>query len=571
MRQFLVVLACVISSTKAAQFLQLTDFHLDREYSAQSGVIADKCHTQAGVAGSALGQFGDYACDPPETLIRSTLDAAKKIIPNPDFIFWTGDNIPHIDDYNESYVETTLQSVSDIIDSTYPNANVLPVFGNHDYAPSNAFPDQNCSLYNLMYNMWRHWIGTDSRETFLKGGYYKYSAPNNVVVLALNTNLYYKFNKAIPTFVNPNDPADQFKFMTDTLNAAEAQHQTVHETFLKGGYYKYSAPNNVVVLALNTNLYYKFNKAIPTFVNPNDPADQFKFMTDTLNAAEAQHQTVHVIAHIAPGVFERTPNFTWMLPQYNQRFIDITVRYASTIKWMLFGHHHTDTFHIVKDPATNNPVQVYLMAPAVTPWFSSLEGAGSNNPAFRVFDYNINTHELFDAKTYYIDLNELNKNSSAQWQLEYSMSQTYGINAINARTMNDVLNKLKTDNGVLMKYIEYNSVRWNYAMPLGRFRTAQLCALENPDFAGYDVCMKNGASVMITHSLLPMTQHSHSAASVDENAFPFRALISIQSEYAICCNVLQDVDRVALIRAIKRLRTRITGVLCNCTTAQTIR
>ncbi|VDM25891.1 unnamed protein product [Toxocara canis] len=440
MRQFLVVLACVISSTKAAQFLQLTDFHLDREYSAQSGVIADKCHTQAGVAGSALGQFGDYACDPPETLIRSTLDAAKKIIPNPDFIFWTGDNIPHIDDYNESYVETTLQSVSDIIDSTYPNANVLPVFGNHDYAPSNAFPDQNCSLYNLMYNMWRHWIGTDSRETFLKGGYYKYSAPNNVVVLALNTNLYYKFNKAIPTFVNPNDPADQFKFMTDTLNAAEAQ-----------------------------------------------------------------HQTVHVIAHIAPGVFERTPNFTWMLPQYNQRFIDITVRYASTIKWMLFGHHHTDTFHIVKDPATNNPVQVYLMAPAVTPWFSSLEGAGSNNPAFRVFDYNINTHELFDAKTYYIDLNELNKNSLAQWQLEYSMSQTYGINAINARTMNDVLNKLKTDNGVLMKYIEYNSVRWNYAMPLGRFRTAQLCALENPDFAGYDVCMKNGASVMITHSLLPMT------------------------------------------------------------------
>uniref|UniRef100_A0A1I7X8C4 Glutathione S-transferase n=1 Tax=Heterorhabditis bacteriophora TaxID=37862 RepID=A0A1I7X8C4_HETBA len=26
------------------------------------------------------------------------------------------------------------------------------------------------------------------------------------------------------------------------------------------------------------------------------------------------------------------------------------------------------------------------MSPAVTPWFSSLEGAGANNPSFRVYD-----------------------------------------------------------------------------------------------------------------------------------------------------------------------------------------
>lgn len=70
---------------------------------------------------------------------------------------------------------------------------------------------------------------------------------------------------------------------------------------MKGGYYKYAAPNNVTILALNTNLYYKFNQAIPTFTNPSDPADQFKFMTDTLDAAERQRQTVHVVAHIPPG------------------------------------------------------------------------------------------------------------------------------------------------------------------------------------------------------------------------------------------------------------------------------
>uniref|UniRef100_A0A915CJW6 Calcineurin-like phosphoesterase domain-containing protein n=1 Tax=Parascaris univalens TaxID=6257 RepID=A0A915CJW6_PARUN len=360
-----VILSYAVTYTGAAQFLQLSDFHFDRDYSAQFGNVAEKCHQKSNVKRSKLGQFGDYACDAPKSLIKKTLAAAKEVIPNPDFVFWTGDNVPHIDDYNETYVELVLQTVSGMLYTAYPNTSVLPIFGNHDYAPSNAFPDHNCSLYSNIYKMWKNWIGSANMDTFLKGGYYKYAAPNNVTILALNTNLYYKFNQAIPNFTNPSDPADQFQFITDTLDVARRQ-----------------------------------------------------------------RQTVHVVAHIPPGVFERTPNFTWMLPQYNQRFIDITVRYADTIKWMIFGHHHTDTFHIVKDPGTGNPVQVYLIAPAVTPWFSSLEGAGANNPAFRVFDYDVRTQQLLDAKTYYIDLNLLNKNASAKWQLEYSMSQTYGISKI---------------------------------------------------------------------------------------------------------------------------------------------
>lgn len=52
---------------------------------------------------------------------------------------------------------------------------------------------------------------------------------------------------------------------------------------------------------------------------------------------------------------------------------------------MIFGHHHTDTFHLIKDSKENN-VQLALMAPAVTPWFSDLPGAGANNPTFRVYE-----------------------------------------------------------------------------------------------------------------------------------------------------------------------------------------
>ncbi|VDK54686.1 unnamed protein product [Anisakis simplex] len=399
------ILCTTFRITSASQFLQLTDLHYDKDYSSQFGSRSNKCHNAtkpSDLPKKRLGQFGDYACDAPKSLIRNALNAAYEILPNPDFIFWTGDSIPHIDNYDET--------------SKFPNVRVLPLFGNRDYAPANAFPDHNCLLYERIFNLWKRWIGTANRHTFLKGGYYKY-------VLG----------------------------------------------------------NKVVVLALNTNLYYRLNRAIPRFKNPDDPADQFQFMIDTLNDARAKQLFVHVIAHIAPGVFERTPNFKWMVPKYNQRFIDITIEYADTIKWMIFGHHHTDTFHIVKDPKTHHVAQVYLMAPAVAPWFSSLEGTTSNNPAFRIYEYDETTQRLIDAKTYSVNLTKLNRFSYNRsiWELEYSMAQTYQIkmhpkqfallaDGITPETMHGVLNKLKRGGDALKNYIEYNSVRWNVSIPEGK-------------------------------------------------------------------------------------------------------
>lgn len=36
------------------------------------------------------GKFGDYVCDSPWHLINSSVYAMKSILPNPDFIVWTG-------------------------------------------------------------------------------------------------------------------------------------------------------------------------------------------------------------------------------------------------------------------------------------------------------------------------------------------------------------------------------------------------------------------------------------------------------------------------------------------------
>ncbi|TKR70508.1 hypothetical protein L596_022530 [Steinernema carpocapsae] len=400
------------SNAKTSKILQLTDFHYDMNYAP------------TWENGTKRGVFGDYCCDAPEKLVVHAIKNAHDVLPNPDYLFWTGDNVPHIENYTMSYVVKSINSTTTWINTYFKKIQVIPTFGNHDYAPANAFPDQGSVLYKETYELWKHWIGAEAKDTFLKAGYYKLTGKNGEIFLVPNTNLYYQYN--------------------------------------------------------NANL-----------TDKTDPGGQFAFLEENLEAAEKANKIVHVIAHIPPGVFDRTPKFTWMTPEYNQRFLDITVKYASTIKWMIFGHHHTDTFHIVKDDKMN-PVQMMLMAPAVTPWFSNLDHAGSNNPAFRVFVYDTESWAMKDVLTYYIDLDKLNQNSSSAWQLEYSFKKDYGIQGnVDVASMNKVLEAMKTNEAMFEKYLKYNSVLWKPEKFEGIYRNAQLCSIEFPDFPRYFYCLEN--------------------------------------------------------------------------------
>ncbi|KAK5977835.1 hypothetical protein GCK32_007451 [Trichostrongylus colubriformis] len=187
-------------------------------------------------------------------------------------------------------------------------------------------------------------------------------------------------------------------------------------------------------------------------------------------------------------IFERTPNFTWFRDPYNEKFLNLTVGYADVIGLMLFGHHHTDTFHLIKD-ASGSTVQFALMSPAVTPWFSSLEGAGANNPAFRVYDID-ESGVLNDMLTYYINLDTLNANGSTPFVEEYSFKKAYNINgAINIKAMDSLVEQLKTKDAVFQTYVNYNSVLWKPEMPQGKFKGGQLCSIEFADYPRYYACM----------------------------------------------------------------------------------
>lgn len=439
------------TSSSIGNFIQFTDFHQDDWYNSTSGDTAYYCHhnPNASIANNTkLGQYGDFRCDSPQALVLSAIKAAKIFLPDPDFIIWTGDSFPHIPNnlYSTSNVISTLKLVTSQLKSAgFPaSIPILPVFGNHDYWHSDAFPDKQNAVFQSTFEMWKDWIGEENRATFLRGGYYQYRRWNNLTVLALNTNLYYRFDSAFCGFQSMRDPAGQFAFMEQVLSSAQAN---------------------------------------------------------------GDH--VGVFAHIAPGAFERTPNFTWFREDYNRRFLNITVRYSSIIKWMLFGHHHTDTFHIVKDNAGKS-AQVYLLAPAVTPWRSTLPGAGANNPAFRTFSYDPNSWDLQDISTYSVNLTALNQQpNDTHWQLEYRFSDPNGYNItppITATAMNDLLQRMKLNQTLFDLYIRYNSVNHGYNATLSAdpWRSVQLCAIEFPDYQQYFDCLAknnvNSATVGATIS-----------------------------------------------------------------------
>lgn len=70
-------------------FWHITDLHWDPSYklSDNAELVCASSNSQPAVN---AGIFGDYVCDSPWHLINSTVYAMKDILPDPDFIVWTG-------------------------------------------------------------------------------------------------------------------------------------------------------------------------------------------------------------------------------------------------------------------------------------------------------------------------------------------------------------------------------------------------------------------------------------------------------------------------------------------------
>ncbi|XP_073820492.1 sphingomyelin phosphodiesterase 1-like [Musca autumnalis] len=222
--------------------VQLTDIHYDNEY--QVGSLADceepmccRVTPASGLSDEAkAGYWSDYRnCDSPLHMIKDAFDNVKVNHPKIDYIYQTGDIVPHlIWATTKEGNKAMLTEINDLIAEKFPGIPVYPIVGNHEPHPTNVFGHKDIPaemtvdwLYEHLWSNWQRWLPAETKETILKGGYYTVSPKPGFRIIALNNNDCYLFNFWI--FYDGSATAQpQLDWLHDTLLAAEKAGEKVH-------------------------------------------------------------------------------------------------------------------------------------------------------------------------------------------------------------------------------------------------------------------------------------------------------------------------------------------------------
>uniref|UniRef100_A0A8C7YAV9 Acid sphingomyelinase-like phosphodiesterase n=1 Tax=Oryzias sinensis TaxID=183150 RepID=A0A8C7YAV9_9TELE len=419
-------------------FWHITDLHWDPTYEVtdQPELV---CASSGKRPALSAGRFGDYVCDSPWHLINSSVYAMKSILPDPDFIIWTGDDTPHVpnEDLGEEAVINIISNLTSAITEVFPHTKVYSALGNHDFHPKSQLPASPNTIYNRTAELWNHWLELESKQTFKKGGYYTEKLLNR---------------------------------------------------------------NGYRMLVLNTNLYYDQNQATQ---NMDDPADQFNWADQILTEAAAIKEKVYIIGHVPPGFFEKKRSKPWFAPKFNRGYLDLIEKHHSVILGQFFGHHHTDSFRMFYNKDRLPISTMFLspgVTPWETTLPGVVNGA--NNPGIRVFEYDTDTLLVKDVVTYYLNLTHANA-ARGRWEKEYRLTESFRVPDASPASMHQTLERMANERCYLQKYYEFNSVSYDLTDCDSDCRVDHVCAAREVDFDRYEDCLvKEGAASVFSGRLL---------------------------------------------------------------------
>ncbi|PNJ89617.1 SMPDL3B isoform 3 [Pongo abelii] len=273
------------------------------------------------------------------------------------------------------------------------------------------------------------------------------------------------------------------------LEIVERLTKLIREVF-PGAFYceKLPGPSGVGrIVVLNTNLYYTSNALTADMA---DPGQQFQWLEDVLINASKAGDMVYIVGHVPPGFFEKTQNKAWFREGFNEKYLKVVRKHHGVIAGQFFGHHHTDSFRMLYDDA-GAPINAMFITPGVTPWKTTLPGVvnGANNPAIRVLEYDRATLSLKDMVTYFMNLSQANAQGAPRWELEYQLTEAYGVPDASAHSMHTVLDRIAGDQSTLQRYYVYNSVSYSAGVCDEACSTQHVCAMRQVDVDAYTTCL----------------------------------------------------------------------------------
>ncbi|OQN98681.1 hypothetical protein B0A48_15347 [Cryoendolithus antarcticus] len=405
-------------SGKRVKVLHMSDFHIDPRYKvgAEGNCSSSLCcrgnnpntALPVGQIGMPAPPFGAYKCDTPYDLGLAALQSVATLTGTSkhDPLAWTiytGDLVAHDpqSQLSRAFTEYAEESVYSMFEK-YLTGPVFPVLGNHDSNPE-AIDAPHSLPGNLSQQMsWNY---------------------NHVASL-------WRLNGWID-------------------DAAEAEAKTHY-----GGY---SIKNHygVRMITFNSDFWYKSN--FLNYINTTNPdvSTSFAFVISELDAAEKAGERVWLFAHVLSGWDGSNP-----LANPSNLFYAIVERYSPhVIANVFWGHTHEDQVMIYY--ANNGTVQsrdtalsAGWIGPSVTP-LTNL------NSGFRLYEVDTGNFEIYEAYTYYADVNSFSSLNATgpTYKFEYSTRDAYGPAAnwssaapLNATFWHAVTEAMEQDHSLVAKF-----------------------------------------------------------------------------------------------------------------------
>ncbi|KAK4680270.1 hypothetical protein QC764_211600 [Podospora pseudoanserina] len=413
-------------SGKRVKVLHLSDLHLDTRYKtgSEANCTAGMCcrissthfsnlnSTQA-VTNQPAPLFGSYKCDSPYYL---ALAALQSILPltgvstenPPAFTLYSGDLVAHeIESASgREYVHSTEVSVWQMF-KAYIGGPIYAALGNHDSVPTNL---------------------------------------------------------ESPHSIDRNGPlGQQFSWHYDHISKLWEHYgwidnATQTQASLHYGGYSIGHPLGLRIISINTDFWYQANNFAFLHADNPDYSGIFSFLVEELQKAEDEGQRVWIMGHVPTGWQGQNA-----LPGGSDAFYQIIERYSPhVISNVFFGHTHEDQVSIFY--SNNGTLQTAYDA-LVTAWTGpSLTPLTNLNSGYRLYEVDTGTWEIFEAYTYYADVNTFTtlNGTGPVFQLEYSTREAYSPagdwpegEPLNATFWHRVTEAMEKDKGLVSLFNTY--------------------------------------------------------------------------------------------------------------------
>lgn len=409
-------LSVLCSSACAAQehFMTITDIHFNPFYACATSpckLIQDLNREDVSQWRDTLDKeasktISPYGKDTNYALLKSALIQVHNVAQQqqPKFAILIGDYLGHNyqayyrqysgDESQQGYqtfVQKTLQFLTDEIHSALPNTAVYPALGNNDSYNGDYYSNPKGSFYHATSIIWSAlFLNPHNKTTFLDefpiGGYYNITPPSS------------------------ND--DRIIVLNSVLFSTAARGRGVGAAALK----------------------------------------ELNWLHQKLSQAQTNQQKVWLVFHIPIGIdvyktlLSRQTTSLWQSP-YTQQFLSLLSQFSNTITGIFTSHLHMDAFALFN---RNGGAEIFdSFTPAISPMFANNPGFKVftyNNHTFQV--NNFVTYYLA------INSNKTNRLNDQQWQLLYDFNNTYQPTCSNCLLIHGMDN-LQKNNTLVQNYKYY--------------------------------------------------------------------------------------------------------------------